>query len=169
MGLTGWELGGIFVRPFEWIQVSTGLPWFYTIIIGTLFWRLTVVYFSVCDYRDAAILRNSSLLIKDIAATHTAMMSGDLLLAVAAFLRAEKAEKDAGLSLNIMATRQLIQLPLSIELFFAVKKMCELPVEHLKHSGVSFLPDLTLISGYLLHVIHTNSCRCLTQCPNQGI
>ena len=77
-----------------------------------------MVYFSLCNYRDAAIVRNSSQLTKDIAATHVAMMSGDLLLAVAAFLRAERAEKDAGLSLNIMATRELIQLSLSIELFF---------------------------------------------------
>jgi hypothetical protein len=59
LGLTGWGLGGIAVWPFEWIQVSTGLPWFYTIIAGTMFWRLLMVPLALRDIRDGEKLRNS--------------------------------------------------------------------------------------------------------------
>jgi len=38
----------------------------------------------------------------------------------------------------------LLQLPITFGMFFAVKKMCELPVEQLKYSGFEMFPDLTV-------------------------
>lgn len=38
----------------------------------------------------------------------------------------------------------LVQLPITFGLFFGVQKMCKLPLEQLRDSGVSFLPDLTV-------------------------
>jgi len=37
----------------------------------------------------------------------------------------------------------LVQLPVTFGLFFGVQKMCNFPLEQLRDSGVSFLPDLT--------------------------
>jgi len=37
-----------------------------------------------------------------------------------------------------------IQLPLSLGMFFGMKRLCELPLEQLKWSGLSYLPDLTV-------------------------
>ena len=39
LGLSGWTPSGIAAWTFEVVQVTTGMPWFYTIIAGTLFWR----------------------------------------------------------------------------------------------------------------------------------
>ncbi|KIM89978.1 hypothetical protein PILCRDRAFT_2230 [Piloderma croceum F 1598] len=147
LGLTGWGLGGIAVRPFEWIQVSTGWPWFYTIIAGTVFWRLVMLPLALADIRDGAKMRSS----KDVRETHEALkvakMSGDPILLRAAALRYNQARTKAGISFFKMFVRQFAQFPVAIGLFLAVRNMCELPLEQLKYSGVSFLPDLTLAPG----------------------
>jgi len=81
MGLTGWELGGIFVRPFEW-------NW-HAVVLYHHHWHtflaadrglLLGLQLSRCGNSPQLVTAT-----KDIAATHAAMMSGDLLLAVAAF------------------------------------------------------------------------------------
>jgi YidC/Oxa1 family membrane protein insertase len=147
LGLTGWGLGGIVVRPFEWIQVSTGWPWFYTIIAGTVFWRLVMVPFSLADIRDDAKMRSSTDVIKAEEAFKVATKSGDSLELRAAALRYQQAKTKTDVSLFIMGVRRSTQIPVAVGLFLAVKNMCKLPLEQLKYSGVSFLPDLTLTSG----------------------
>jgi len=54
--------------------------------------------------------------------------------------------KEIGMSPASMAV-PLLQLPIAMGVFFGIKKMCELPVEHLKYSGVDFFPDLTAITS----------------------
>jgi YidC/Oxa1 family membrane protein insertase len=146
LGLTGWGLGGIAVVPFEWIQVLTGLPWFYTIIAGTLFWRLVMVPLALADIQDSAKMRSSEIS-KTYKAFIAAKESRDPVVVRAAALRCQQARAKAGVKFRYQAARTAIQLPVAIGLFLAVKNMCELPLEQLKYSGVSFLPDLTLAPG----------------------
>ncbi|KAJ7938451.1 hypothetical protein B0H13DRAFT_2572638 [Mycena leptocephala] len=44
----------------------------------------------------------------------------------------------------------MIQIPISIGMFFGVKKMCELPVMQLTQSGFEWLPDLTQPGPYFI-------------------
>jgi len=44
----------------------------------------------------------------------------------------------------------LVQIPISIGMFFGVKKMCELPVMQLTQSGFEWLPDLTQPGPYYI-------------------
>jgi YidC/Oxa1 family membrane protein insertase len=147
LGLTGWGLGGIAVVPFEWIQVLTGLPWFYTIIAGTLFWRLVMVPLALTDIRDTAKIRSSKEISKTYKALIVAKELGDPVVIRAAALRCQQARAKVDVSLWSQVGRTSIQLPVAIGLFLAVRNMCELPLEQLKYSGVSFLPDLTLAPG----------------------
>ena len=38
----------------------------------------------------------------------------------------------------------LVQMPITLGVFFGVQKLCKLPLEQLKDSGFSLLPDLTV-------------------------
>ncbi len=43
-----------------------------------------------------------------------------------------------------------LQIPITLGLFFAVKKMCDLPVEQLKDSGLAMFPDLTAVDPTMI-------------------
>lgn len=43
-----------------------------------------------------------------------------------------------------------LQLPITLGMFFAVKRMCDLPVEQLKYSGLEMFPDLTVTDPTLI-------------------
>lgn len=40
LGLAGWTPAGFVRWSFEIINVTTGLPWFFTIVFGTILWRV---------------------------------------------------------------------------------------------------------------------------------
>lgn len=61
-----------------------------------------------------------------------------------------------GVSMPAMMIAPFIQLPVTLGMFFGVKRICDLPVEQLKWSGVDFLPDLTVADPtYILPLIAT--------------
>jgi YidC/Oxa1 family membrane protein insertase len=48
----------------------------------------------------------------------------------------------------------VLQLPLSFGMFFGIKALCDFPVEHLKNSGFSLIPDLTVADPtYMLPLV----------------
>jgi YidC/Oxa1 family membrane protein insertase len=147
LGLSGFGPGGIVATSFEWIQVSTGMPWFYTIIVGTILWRFVMAYFSIKQLRYSTLLRNAPQVNKAQEAVAAAKASGDQNQIRLSAAKVQKAYKDAGVSPLSMVFLSLIQFLPPLGLFIGVQRMCNLPVEQLKHSGVSFLPDLTLVSG----------------------
>ena len=147
LGLSGWSPPGIVAKSFEWMQVCTGMPWFYTIIAGTIFWRLALVYPYIENLRASARLLNAPRVKKATEAFKAAKASGDKNQQSIAQVKLSKAYKDIGVNILFTTLGSFIQAVSMFALFFAVKRMCELPVEQLKHSGVSFIPDLTLVSG----------------------
>ncbi len=56
LGLAGWSPAGLSSWLLELVNVSTGLPWFYTIVAGTLLSRLLLLPFSVKQLRNSAAL-----------------------------------------------------------------------------------------------------------------
>lgn len=147
LGLTGWGPPGIVARSFEWIQVATGMPWFYTIIVVTILWRLALAPFAIRQIRNTAILRSFPQIEKSAKDFKAAKTSGNIQETRIALLRYKKALKDSGVAPGATLLMSFIQIPAAIGVFLAVKRMCELPVEQLKQSGLSFVPDLTLSSG----------------------
>jgi YidC/Oxa1 family membrane protein insertase len=147
LGLAGWGPVGIVARSFEWINVSTGMPWFYTIIAGTIFWRLVMLYPLVAQLRMTARLKNAPQISDATEELAAAKASGDQQTIVLASQKARNAYKDADVSIVAMSALAFVQLSLNIALFFALKSICGLPLEQMKRSGVNFLSDLTLASG----------------------
>ncbi|KAG6884556.1 hypothetical protein C0993_010116 [Termitomyces sp. T159_Od127] len=75
--------------------------------------------------------------------------SGDRIAIQRTAIKIRKTYKDAGVSMLSTALVPFVQIPVTLGMFFGVKKMCELPLEQLMHSGFSLLPDLTVADPYM--------------------
>lgn len=151
LGLAGWSPAGIIQWTYELINVTTGLPWFYTLVAGSLFWKLVLVPLSVQGLRNSARLLP---LQPQIVASQEEMKrirtSGDKLALQKHALKMRKMYKDAGVNMGATALAPFVQIPVTLGLFFGVRKMCQLPVIQLTHSGLDILPDLTVADPYMI-------------------
>lgn len=147
LGLGSFGPTGIILRIIEAVNVITGLPWFYTIILGTVVVRLSTFYFTIQQTRMTARVRNAPQIDEAKRKLDIAKETGDSYKIGIAGVETQKAYREAGVSMAKMVAFPLVQLPPAIGLFLGVKGMCALPVEQLKHSGMSLIPDLTLVSG----------------------
>ncbi|KAJ7222230.1 60Kd inner membrane protein-domain-containing protein [Mycena pura] len=150
LGLCHWTPAGLIQYSFELINVWTGLPWFHTFVAATLFWRIVIFPFAVVGMRHSTRLRPvSQLLNEKTMAVQAARRAGDTVGMQRASLAAAKVRADAGVSMGGLLA-PMIQFPISIGMFFGVKKMCDLPVLQLTQSGFSLLPDLTQPGPYFI-------------------
>lgn len=144
-----WSVPDWVVRSFGAIQVTTGLPWFYTIIAGTIVWRTAVVYWQIPTLRTSANVRIHAEPIAKAQADMQAIKGsgGSREEVLAAGQKVRQVYKDHGISMFAPVISAVTQIPVVFGLFLGTRRMCDLPVEQLKESGVSWIPDLTMISG----------------------
>ncbi|KAI9571949.1 60Kd inner membrane protein-domain-containing protein [Boletus coccyginus] len=143
-----WWPSGIMSWSFELLQVSTGMPWFYTIIAGSLFWRAALIPTALTSMRNSARLRPYSEQIKTL--DDQAQGVKDRAAQMEIMLKKQKLIEKAGVSLRSMFLPPVVQMVGNFGLFFAIKHMVQLPVPQLTQSGVWFLPDLTLTGDYVM-------------------
>lgn len=157
LGLASWTPAGLCQWSLELLQVSTGMPWFWAIVGATVISRLIILPFAIKGIRNSARMGphqaefdslrediNKARLSKDVATMQRAVIKQQLLY------------KKIGVSVGGMMVPPLVQLPITLGMFFGIKKMCDLPVEQLKSSGVDFLQDLTVPDPtYVLPVLAT--------------
>lgn len=68
-------------------------------------------------------------------------------------LQQKKIYEEAQVSMLQPLMVPALQLPLSLGMFFGIKKLCALPLLQLQVGGLSFLPDLTVADPtYLLPI-----------------
>ncbi|KAI0659620.1 60Kd inner membrane protein-domain-containing protein [Cubamyces menziesii] len=145
LGLAGWTPAGICRWGMELIQVSTGMPWFWTIVSATVITRIILFPFTVKQMQSTAALapyQGEIAALKDEMTL--AQKKRDSLALQRAALRQKMIYQKAGVSLGAMALAPFIQLPVTLGMFFGVKKLCDLPLEQLKYSGFQWVPDLTV-------------------------
>ncbi|KAG1725797.1 60Kd inner membrane protein-domain-containing protein [Suillus paluster] len=150
LGLTGWSPAGIIRWSFEILQVSSGMPWFYTIIAGTLFWRLIILPANVMSLRNSSRLLPYTDQLQAVTTEWKQINTGDRLALQRISLKRQKIYEKAGARVLPSIIMPFVQIPVTLGLFFAVRKMTLLPVEQLKQSGVFFLPDLTMADPYYI-------------------
>jgi len=145
LGLVSWTPAGLIRWSLELINVATGLPWFWTLVAGSIFWKAILVPLSIQGVRNSARIQP---LQPQIVASQEEMnrirQSGDRLALQRHALKMRKMYKDAGVNMGITALMPFVQVPVALGMFFGVKKMCELPVVQMAHSGLEILPDLTV-------------------------
>ncbi|KAI0275277.1 60Kd inner membrane protein-domain-containing protein [Gloeopeniophorella convolvens] len=135
----------------ELVNVSTGMPWFYTIIAGTVFARLILLPFSIKQLRNSgALAPHQPRLMELKEELNRAYAAGDKLGVQRVALKQRKVYEESGVSMLPMLLMPFVQLPVTLGMFFGVKRLCTLPLEQLHWSGVSFLPDLTVADPYYI-------------------
>ena len=147
LGLIAWNPAGLVRWSLELINVSTGIPWFWTIVAGTAFWRMVVLPLTIMSSKNTVRLTmNGDKLDAAKIRIQEARDSKDPIKMNAAIQGMRDTYKDIGVSPSLMFVPLLAQMPIAFGVFFGVKGMCEFPVEQLKSSGFDLLPDLTAIT-----------------------
>ncbi|KAF8064291.1 60Kd inner membrane protein-domain-containing protein [Lyophyllum atratum] len=150
LGLVSWTPAGLIRWSLELINVTTSLPWFWTIVAGSLLWKVLLFPITVKGLRNSArLLPLQPHILKMQKEMEVARKSGDKLAMQRAALKMRKLYTDAGVSMGATALVPFVQIPVTLGLFFGIKKMCDLPLPQLKDSGVSFLPDMTAPDPYM--------------------
>ncbi|KAM5533519.1 hypothetical protein V8D89_012856 [Ganoderma adspersum] len=146
LGLAGWSPAGFCRWTMELINVSAGLPWFWTIIATTVLSRVVLFPFTVKQMQGTAGLAPYQ---GEIAAIRDEMTAAqkkkDALAMQRAALKQKMIYEKAGVGMVSMAISPFVQLPVTLGMFFGVKSLCDLPLEQLKWSGLAWIPDLTVV------------------------
>lgn len=150
LGLAGWSPAGIIRWSFELLQVSSGMPWFYTIIAGTLLWRVVILPVNIMSLRNSSRLLPYTDKLQAVTTEWKSIDPSDRLALQRISLKRQKIYEQAGARVLPSIIMPFVQIPVTLGLFLAVRKMTMLPVEQLKQSGVSFLPDLTMSDPYYI-------------------
>ncbi|KAJ7580756.1 60Kd inner membrane protein-domain-containing protein [Mycena floridula] len=145
MGLLGYHPAGLMRWTFELLNVSTGMTWFWTIVVGTVMWRIVAVPLNIFTARSTAKIAP----FKDqIAALHkesrAAMAIGDRETMAQKTAEISAIYKSSGFHPLAPAGAAVGQLTIGVSSFFAVTEMCYHPVAQLTQSGFALVPDLTV-------------------------
>jgi YidC/Oxa1 family membrane protein insertase len=128
----------------EAIYLTTGLPWWATIVATTLVFRLALFPIVVKTQRAGAMMNNLKPVIQPLqdemnrhqkAKDHAAMQT--------TMLKMRAIYKEAGTSPFTMLWG-LVQAPVFISFFLALRKMAELPVPGFDKGGLLWITDLTM-------------------------
>ncbi|KAF9450755.1 hypothetical protein P691DRAFT_725446 [Macrolepiota fuliginosa MF-IS2] len=145
LGLSHWTPSGIVQWTMEIINTTTHLPWFWTIVAGTVFWRLLVLPVSINGLRNSSRLQPYQNEIQKVQAEMgEAAKKNDLILRQKTALKLKAVYEKAGVSVMGGVLVPIVQIPVTLGMFFGVRNMCNLPVEQMKWSGLELLPDLTV-------------------------
>lgn len=76
--------------------------------------------------------------------------SGDQIRLQMAVLKLKKLRDDNGLGIGASMAGPLAQGVTSVSMFIAIKRLCDYPVEQLKHEGFGWLTSLTTADPYYI-------------------
>ncbi|KAH6912045.1 inner membrane protein OXA1L [Coprinopsis sp. MPI-PUGE-AT-0042] len=139
LGLSSWSPIGIITWSYEILQVSTGLPWFWTIVAGSALWRLVCVPLAMANIRSSARLKPYQPAV--LAARERmskAQGSRDAIELQKASAEMKSIYRQADVNpVTGMILPMVLQLPIQIGTFFALRRVCEAGLQQLTDSGVS--------------------------------
>ncbi|KIJ55107.1 hypothetical protein M422DRAFT_199201 [Sphaerobolus stellatus SS14] len=135
---------GLVQRGLEFINVTTGLPWWGTIVVAAVLVRAVGFYFTVNTARASANL----LLVKpELTKLNEEMMeaytNGEVVKQRTLAVKIKQMQKDSGVGPLKLLPGPFYQLFSNIFFFLAVNRLCALPLVQLQHSGFYWIPDLT--------------------------
>ncbi|KAK0477136.1 60Kd inner membrane protein-domain-containing protein [Armillaria novae-zelandiae] len=145
LGLISWSPPSFFRLMLEGINVTTGLPWFWTIVIGSIVARGIVVPFALSAVRQNQRLGVISPKLKLLQEQMTlAKEKRDTMMQQKSALQISSLMSTAQVNPMMLVLGQAVTFAVSVSAFVGVQKMVALPVPQLIHSGFSLLPDLTM-------------------------
>lgn len=145
LGLASWWTPvGWLQNLLEAVHVYVGLPWWGSIVVSAVIVRLLLIPLLLGSQVNAQQL----LAIRPKLETFTTQLTeakaiGDTQKAQKAALGIQKLLKDHDCHPLKSLVAPLVQLPVAIGFFYAIRNMCAIPVETLRTGGVLWFLDLT--------------------------
>jgi YidC/Oxa1 family membrane protein insertase len=150
-GLTNWWPSGICAWALEAIHVSTGMPWFWTIAAGAVLTRVVLLPFTIKNLKNAAIFAEHQ---DEMKASRDQISAAYRTRNQFEVQKATLAQRALFERMGVHPLKQFVtalaQIPVTIGMFFAVKNICQFPVEQLKIGGIGYITDLTAPDPYLI-------------------
>ena len=146
LGLGGYTPPGLLQSLLEFLHVNVHLPWWVAIATATVALRLSLFPLAVRMQRDAAKIANLNPTAAKIHETMAAYKRiGNQLAAAEEGAKLLAIYKKHGVNpAATMLMIPMIQVPLFVSFFWAIRGMAELPLESMKTGGIYWFTDLTV-------------------------
>ncbi|XP_070710398.1 mitochondrial inner membrane protein OXA1L [Pempheris klunzingeri] len=151
LGLAGNTPVGLIQNLLEFIHVDLGLPWWGAIVIGTVLARMAVFPVIVKGQREAAKLNNVlPEMTKLTGKMNEAKQSGNKYEFAKAYSDLSLFQKKHDVNPLRGFLVPLVQAPVFISFFVALRKMAYLPVPSMQTGGLLWFSDLTAADPFYI-------------------
>ncbi|KAI8826174.1 60Kd inner membrane protein-domain-containing protein, partial [Fimicolochytrium jonesii] len=141
---SNWTPSGWCQKLFEAVYVTTGLPWWASLMVGTILLRVALLPLTLKGLRAGAILHNISPQTEPIKAEMMrASANKDMVEQTRTRQKLLKLHEDAGVSF-FSPFWGVIQGPVALFAFLGIRKMVAAPVPGLETGGAFWFTDLTV-------------------------
>ncbi|KAL3046318.1 hypothetical protein OYC64_004348 [Pagothenia borchgrevinki] len=159
LGLCSYTPVGMVQHLLEFAHMDVGLPWWGAVVVGTVFARLVMFPLVVKGQREVAKLNN---VMPEMTKLNNRMSeakdSGNKFDFAKAYSDVNLFQKKHDVNPLRGLLVPLIQAPVFLSFFIALRKMSELPVPSMQSGGLLWFPDLTAADPlYILPVIVTGT------------
>ena len=135
----------------EYIHVHAGLPWWGAIVVSTLVLRAVIFPVVMKVQKNGVIMNNINPEIQKLMKKQREYRQmGNRTLSDRYSHKIWNVYKQHKCNPLKMAVMPLIQLPLFISFFIAIRKMAAVPVESMKTGGILWFEDLTTSDPYYI-------------------
>ncbi|KAG0682039.1 Mitochondrial inner membrane protein oxa1 [Pichia californica] len=146
----GWWPSDIIQQVLEAVHVFSGLPWWATIAVTTVAFRVMLfpLFMKSSDTmaRSQAIMPETKKLRKEMT---TAMSTGDRALQQRKQMELSLLNKKNGVKYSRMFLSPVTQMVYSVGSFFGIREMSNLPIEGLTTQGTLWFQDLAAADPYI--------------------
>uniref|UniRef100_A0A3B4B3K4 Membrane insertase YidC/Oxa/ALB C-terminal domain-containing protein n=1 Tax=Periophthalmus magnuspinnatus TaxID=409849 RepID=A0A3B4B3K4_9GOBI len=151
LGLCAHTPVGLVQNLLEFMHVDLGLPWWGAIVVGTVLARLLVFPVIVKGQREAAKLNNVlPEMTKLTNRMNEAKQSGNKFDFAKAYSDLNLFQKKHDVNPLRGFLIPVVQAPIFISFFIALRKMAYLPVPSMQTGGMLWFPDLTIADPYYI-------------------
>uniref|UniRef100_A0A8C4ZI91 OXA1L mitochondrial inner membrane protein n=1 Tax=Gadus morhua TaxID=8049 RepID=A0A8C4ZI91_GADMO len=151
LGLAGHTPVGLIQSLLEFMHMDLGMPWWGAIVAGTVLARLAVFPVIVKGQREAAKLNNVMPEMTKLTSRMTeAKQGGNKFEFSKAYTDLTLFQKKHDVNPLRGFLVPLVQAPVFISFFIALRKMAYLPVPSLQTGGALWFPDLTMADPFYL-------------------
>ncbi|XP_068098042.1 mitochondrial inner membrane protein OXA1L [Hyperolius riggenbachi] len=157
LGLGGYSPPGLIQDFLSFLHVDVGVPWWGAIVAGTLLVRIMVFPLIVKGQKEAAKLNNHMPQISALTTRmNEAKQSGNQFEFSKAYSDLQFYQKKHDVSPLRGFLVPLVQAPIFISFFVALRQMASLPVPSMQTGGLWWFSDLTIADPfYILPVVTT--------------
>ncbi|XP_032400467.1 mitochondrial inner membrane protein OXA1L isoform X1 [Etheostoma spectabile] len=151
LGLAGRTPVGLVQNLLEFMHMDLGLPWWGAIVVGTVLARLAVFPVIVKGQREAAKLNNvMPEMTKLTARMNEAKQSGNKFEFAKAYSDLNLFQKKHDVNPLRGFLVPLVQAPVFVSFFIALRKMAYLPVPSMQTGGLLWFTDLTAADPFYI-------------------